>query len=633
MTIRLNGRLIKKIVLYGAVIFAIVLLLSQFHSPIHIQVKVPDSEDSTQTLTEDPRNKIPLPIPRQRLPEVKKKPDHGVIDDRNKFQPAVQNKLPESRTYEYTWVESPRLREAREALEKKFQQKVRDLGTDADKVKESGYGEHGYNSHLAETIAVNRDIGDKRHPQCKNGGWPTDLPRASIIFCFHNENLIVLLRSIYSVLMRTPPELLADIIVVDDSSTEKHPDIKEPLDEMVALMGGKVKVLRLDQRSGLIKARMAGAAYSTGEVLVFFDAHIECSHGWAEPMMERIYHDPSTVVCPCIDIIKHDTMEYPNNAQQEIQKGGFHWGLIYKWIPLNATQRALGITAPQASATMAGGLFGIARDYFYQLGTYDEDMKIWGGENLEISFRIWMCGGRLEIVPCSRVGHLFRVKNPVSFPDGSDTVSRNTRRLAEVWLDDYKEYYYDIQGGKGRDFGDVSARKHLRDRLQCQDFKWFVNNVYRELVVPDDSNFALGSVRNPTSNLCLDDLQKLDDDKGDKKVGVYWCHGQGGSQFFIFSKDYELVALRKNDYCLDNSNYAPGATLEWYPCHKMGGNQLWTFKTQTKELIHVPSNNCLDARGLKAKDLVKLNPCDGSLGQQWEFSKVYSKETLWKKVK
>ena len=35
---------------------------------------------------------------------------------------------------------------------------------------------------------------------------------------------------------------------------------------MVALMGPKVKVLRLDERSGLIKARMAGAAYSTGEV-------------------------------------------------------------------------------------------------------------------------------------------------------------------------------------------------------------------------------------------------------------------------------------------------------------------------------------------------------------------------------
>ena len=40
MSIRLNGRLIKKIVLYGAVIFTVVLLLSQFHSPIHIQVSV-----------------------------------------------------------------------------------------------------------------------------------------------------------------------------------------------------------------------------------------------------------------------------------------------------------------------------------------------------------------------------------------------------------------------------------------------------------------------------------------------------------------------------------------------------------------------------------------------------------------
>jgi len=92
--------------------------------------------------------------------------------------------------------------------------------------------------------------------------------------------------------------------------------------------------------------------------------------------------------------------------------------------------------------TMAGGLFAIASSYFRKLGTYDSGFDIWGGENLELSFKTWMCGGTLETIPCSHVGHIFRKHSPYKWGNKGFSLKRNLVRLAEVWLDEYKEYYY-----------------------------------------------------------------------------------------------------------------------------------------------------------------------------------------------
>lgn len=59
---------------------------------------------------------------------------------------------------------------------------------------------------------------------------------------------------------------------------------------------------------------------------------------------------------------------------------------------------------------------------------------------MHVDFQMWMCGGRLEIIPCSHVGHVFRSLSSESA--SLETVLKNKRRVAEVWLDDLKEVFF-----------------------------------------------------------------------------------------------------------------------------------------------------------------------------------------------
>lgn len=55
--------------------------------------------------------------------------------------------------------------------------------------------------------------------------------------------------------------------------------------------------------------------------------------------------------------------------------------------------------------------------------------------------QVWLCGGSIEVVPCSKIAHIERAHKPYQ-RDLHDTMLRNALRVAEVWMDEYKSNVY-----------------------------------------------------------------------------------------------------------------------------------------------------------------------------------------------
>uniref|UniRef100_A0A8K9UMT8 Polypeptide N-acetylgalactosaminyltransferase n=1 Tax=Oncorhynchus mykiss TaxID=8022 RepID=A0A8K9UMT8_ONCMY len=403
------------------------------------------------------------------------------------------------------------------------------------KKEEESINKHQINTYVSDLVSLHRSLPERWNPLCKDQKYDyRSLPSTSVVIAFYNEAWSTLLRTVHSVLETSPDRLLREVVLVDDYSDRAH--LKEPLENYVSNLK-KVHLIRARKREGLVRARLLGASIATGDVLTFLDCHCECHKGWLEPLLDRIKEEPSAVVCPVIDVIDWNTFQYLGNPG-EPQIGGFDWRLVFTWhsVPEYEQQRRRSAIDVIRSPTMAGGLFAVSKNYFHYLGTYDTGMEVWGGENLEFSFRIWQCGGSLEIHPCSHVGHVFPKKAPYS----RSKALANSVRAAEVWMDDYKElYYHRNPHARLEAFGDVTDRRRLRTQLGCKDFKWYLENIYPDIHVPEDSPGMFGMVRRMLgmSSYCFDYNPPDDHNLVGHRIILYPCHGMGQNQFFEYSNE------------------------------------------------------------------------------------------------
>ncbi|VEL40692.1 unnamed protein product [Protopolystoma xenopodis] len=333
-----------------------------------------------------------------------------------------------------------------------------------------------------------------------------------------------------------------------------------------------ILLIRTDRREGLMRARMKAvrAADSSREspssrpapgdereeALTFLDSHVEVMPGWLEGQLYRLAPrsapDRSSpardrlIVSPIIDPIDAHTF-HMGQAMQGLE-GAFDWRFMFYWrqpaASSNRTDPHDRRVRPYPSPVIAGGIFSLLKRTFLRLGGYDEEMRTWGVENIDLSLRAWLCGGRIEMLPCCRVGHVFRAFHPYTFATGhleagpmgtngglvntsehtsahdvveagqkrlyansrsskTMTFLRNAKRLALVHLL-HRSSQTQTRASPGRQAadlmhlhlakfytalpqaprlaaGDVSERRRQLHQLACHEFSWFLDAVDPQL--------------------------------------------------------------------------------------------------------------------------------------------------------
>jgi GT2 family glycosyltransferase len=228
----------------------------------------------------------------------------------------------------------------------------------------------------------------------------------------HNEGAN-LERSVHWLLATLPGD--GQLIVVDDASDDGSA-------ELVAERYPTVRVVRPRARLGAVAARNFGASHTTGDTILFADAHVEPALGWHEAFSEVLEHAAVGAVGPCVAAIG-------NGATRGY---GMTWkdaGLNVTWLPRKGGE-------PYPVPILGGFFLAMRRDVFEASGGFDEGLIRWGGADVELSLRLWSLGYECMLIPDVRVGHLFRSRLRYSLP--RDAYPHNLLRIASIHLSEHR---------------------------------------------------------------------------------------------------------------------------------------------------------------------------------------------------
>lgn len=220
----------------------------------------------------------------------------------------------------------------------------------------------------------------------------TSLRKISFIITSRDEAPELLNTTIENILSTVGAHAF-ELIVIDDGSIVP-----------VGSLHACVQLWRNASPLGVSPSRAKGAALSTGDVLVWLDAHMRLAPDWLEKMLAHVgtgsllcspFWEYDLEVCYCWGA------DFTWSAERD------YWKQRYPGFGLR--HRVERPEEPVVDVPMViGACYMIGRESYTKFGGFSPLFRVWGTDEQDISARAWINGVGVKCVTDARVGHLCR---------------------------------------------------------------------------------------------------------------------------------------------------------------------------------------------------------------------------------
>lgn len=293
-----------------------------------------------------------------------------------------------------------------------------------------------------------------------------------------NWNGAEMMRRFLPEVVRTTPAAVADVIVVDNGSTDSSL-------EVLAGEFPSVKVMALGSNYGFAEGYNRALAAVDHDYVVLLNSDVATCGGWIEPLIEEMRrNDDVAATQPKIMSVENpDTFEYAGACGGYIDRHGYPYcrGRIFGTVEEDCGQ----YDTPADVAWASGAALMIKRRLYLEAGGLDASFFA-HMEEIDLCWRLRLMGKRVTVVPQSKVYHLGGGSLPVGNPRKTYLNFRNNllmlyknlphkerkkalivRRLLDTiaWAKSVATFKWGDAGAILRAHRDFRKMKHLYDNL------------------------------------------------------------------------------------------------------------------------------------------------------------------------